>query len=279
MIAIATETQPFDDDRKFINVHEGFRKAKRNSLLWSAILLLAAAASTDDGEVKAALFSATYPIWLIIIGALFAALFMVVAFWREDKTLTAANSQFHRDKSAYDLTVAYRNLKLDAEERGRKIAEIAKTLVSSEERIQKSAHRFADCWIAFSNIERRLKSGETVVRGKNGGLATDIDVAIADVKAMLENERAQIERDKPIVEETPKLIADQLEGLDGVARQMTLLHEGIANRDRWFLYIHDRAAVYGLFAIATIAATLHLIAYFWPTEFPILAATFDIARS
>lgn len=102
MIAISTPPpKPDDRDAQFINFQEEFRRSKRNSLIWSSLLLLISVARMPlDGDGEAVRIAGTavlVPQQLLVIMLAIAALFFFLSYLRSLSVIVPLNSEAARN--------------------------------------------------------------------------------------------------------------------------------------------------------------------------------------
>ena len=98
--AAAAPKSAADSNAQFINFTEDFRRAKRNSLAWSAITILVAFAPKWSDEATIASMKLGYPQAGLAFLLWFAALFFFLSFLRAKATLKTLNSEAARESEA-----------------------------------------------------------------------------------------------------------------------------------------------------------------------------------
>lgn len=118
-----------------VNINDTFRKARRNSLVWSLVLILAALGSpmprsgdgqVDEGSATIALLplGIVFDYWAVVVLALLIATYMFIAFRRSLHPVALMNSQRFRERGIKDIPEAMSKLSGEVATVGRKVAEV-----------------------------------------------------------------------------------------------------------------------------------------------------------
>lgn len=152
-----------------VNINDTFRKAKRNSLLWSTVAILAVVGEpvSRDGTASSTALVPIYPLgigfpqWTLVIISLIIAIYMYVGFRRSLHTIDLMNSQRFRERGLEDVPAAMSDL----------IEEVEATRRGLDAAVQES-HRV---WNLQAQLEKHLENFkgnlEKVINAKIGVVA------------------------------------------------------------------------------------------------------------
>lgn len=288
---------PFEDpDQNKLNIFENFRRSKRNSLTWSGILLLSALADSGNGTLSAPVITASYPTWLIIIGAFAVSVFMVIGYRRSEHEIIFRNSQFVVDQTADDLSQAFENLHSQAEEIQPKFYACGKEIEKIEKEINKlkddlkSEIRHIDLNIPkdISFIEIKIKEVDediyrlTLEKDRDAkkllpNLTGSFEYILNNleiIRAKIEQQNSNLNRDyhksyenissmREHYDTSHDSFAKEVRRISDFAKSVTSLHRSVLTRDIYYFKWHDRIPTYGLFFFSCGTAIYHPIRWIW----------------
>ena len=278
-------TTPSDDpDKMPIIPHEEFRRAKRNSLLWSSIGLLTAFSlpATYHTTVSFGLAKMDVPAWLLWLMALSAVVFMLFGFARANRLLILRHSTMLFDKKAQAVDEALdtalgvandlagtlndeiahldqtqtRSLEVIAQAQ----AEIAALSASTESDKIPSLAKFlqqqlhvvpgADdnvSSITHSTLHDLALSHHEVLHNWESGIRRRAEIATAKAAQVIPLARADRER--------KELLYSMVENLGKISTDMRTFHRSIGEGDHRYRLFHDLLPV-SLLAHSAIMALL-----------------------
>lgn len=268
---------PADDaDFEPINFHEAFRRAKRNSLVWSSLTILATMGSSADNDGNSvSLFQVGlhYEQWKIVVACFVTAVFMVAGYYRAERLLPLLNSTAfrHRKLAQYTRVVedladqakeacelfnaAVRNL-LIAEERISSLAKFAEEKIEETESALKraSAAAASESFFAMENAQNPTAETYRGRLAKVQNALIDLDARLRQTMATKEDGRVLAERPGVQASQLANLeekLVDPITELQKSANLFAAYDQAIGRGEKGWFLLHDRLPVYGAFAIAT----------------------------
>lgn len=150
---------------KPLNITDEFRRAKRNSLVWSVITIAACLANSrhgPDGEVISTLAPMGLHLTqnMVVVGSAITSFVMVLGYYRAASLLRRQNSQATFTKEFGDITAALRNLSSTANE-------IRDELITESQKIIENRKKWENFLSSLPQIElqiRHEKFGDLLIK-------------------------------------------------------------------------------------------------------------------
>ena len=199
-----------DPDRAWINIHEAYRRAKRNLTVWSSIAILTSLGtwiSDDDGvPVPGSGNALEFPVWFAVSATLLTASVMGVSFWRERSRLPRNELLF--GKAQESLSETFAAIHEQASKLKRTLFKSREVIENSEIKIKNINDDFdevlripetsviKDSYIVLEESEVASQMLENLVRGDNSSisvpniLGSEIDaIEYEGIKELIEPEK------------------------------------------------------------------------------------------
>lgn len=267
-----------DPDLEALNISQDYRRAKRNSLIWSALTILAivgqpttaAGANADQTVVSIFQLGMGFTQLQIFIVCLIASVFMFLGFLRSEGMLRLQNTKMMRQKKVSDYGLILEALSADVHNAG---LDIENSRAQAHEAAQRLENEIKPFFNAMENLRGRVSQAqselednyffETIEGQGPQPKGEKVRTAIDRIKSRLSGIAEEIERPPAIPENLSggtiaeiKASTNQFEerakAIAEVAEAFSMLDGAIGAGQRRWHWVHDKLPVYGLFSASII---------------------------
>lgn len=272
----APDSQEADPEFAPIHFNDDFRKAKRNSLFWSTLSIVAAigAPNKADGRSEVSLFQLglSYEHWEIIVVCLIASTFMIFGYFRSARTLKLLNSMAFRKRKLSDFSRIIAMLSQDAVSLGARLDDVSnragelRAMLPSAGRGDFSL--LEDLESSVAEISADL-SHSKFLSGRDGQAPQLVDIEerrrlvdakLSQLNSLLVTFRKGVPEDwlsnhKSLEAEMLKIANEAVEG----SKALSGFDEQIGQGERRWHFWYDLVPVYGCYFLATVWCIKSLI--------------------
>ena len=261
-----------DDNHNFINFPDEFRKARRNSLIWSCLTIAASLGqAVNDSSPQRDKISfgslangLVYDHAAVIIMLSIVSFYMIISFYRYDLAIKPINSHLYRKESKQDLISAVDHISTMIDNYKTAIAQNGSKILDISSDIDRR-YKFLS-----KELKLQLNSQISELIAKLSGHPNIDAIEIANVvRSSLEDSLRIIDQIDKQVEDTynrahdgfiidAKRLAENVGNLSSFSSDLNRFYDGILiSEQRWYRAF-DKFLTYLLFFLAIIIAALAL---------------------